>query len=158
MFAKPRGIEVLSTTEKRGYDTASYSTFEIERLARVGFLLARRRNKRIVSIDKANVMESGVLWRKVVTDLSKEFPDVNLRHLYADNCAFQLAKNPTQFDVILTTNMFGDILSDEASMLTGSIGMLPSASLELHFLQKTLMILMNTVLMLEKSSFCHQKT
>ena len=129
MFAKPRGIEVLSTTEKRGYDTASYSTFEIERLARVGFLLARRRNKRIVSIDKANVMESGVLWREVIQSVGNEFPDIELDHMYADNCSYQLAINPKQFDVIISDNLFGDIISDQAGSLVGSLGMLPSASL-----------------------------
>jgi len=129
MFAEPRGIERISSTEKRGYDTASYSTFEIERLARVGFLLARRRNKRIVSVDKANVMESGVLWREVVQTVGEEFPDIELDHMYADNCSYQLATNPKQFDVIISDNLFGDIISDQAGALAGSLGMLPSASL-----------------------------
>ena len=129
MFAEPRGIESISSTEKRGYDTTSYSTFEIERLARVGFLLARRRNKRIVSVDKANVMESGVLWREVVQTVGDEFPDIELDHVYADNCSYQLAINPKQFDVIISDNLFGDIISDQAGALAGSLGMLPSASL-----------------------------
>ena len=129
MFAEPRGIELLSETQSRGYDTSSYSTFEIERLARVAFLLAGRREKRIVSVDKANVMQSGVLWRKVVQSVSHEFPDIDLIHMYADNCAYQLAVNPIQFDVILADNLFGDIISDQAGSLAGSLGMLPSASL-----------------------------
>ena len=129
MFAEPRGIEAISSTEKRGYDTASYSTFEIERLARVGFMLARRRKKRIVSVDKANVMESGVLWREVVQTVGDESPDIELDHMYADNCSYQLATNPKQFDIILSDNLFGDIISDQAGALAGSLGMLPSASL-----------------------------
>jgi len=129
MFAEPRGIEMLSDVEKRGYDTTSYTTYEVERLARVGFDLARRRKKQIVSVDKANVMESGVLWREVVTKVSEVFPDVELEHMYADNCSYQLAVNPSQFDVIISDNLFGDIISDQIGSLAGSLGMLPSASL-----------------------------
>jgi 3-isopropylmalate dehydrogenase len=129
MFAQPRGIEVLSATQSRAYDTTSYSTFEIERLARVGFMLAERRENRIVSVDKANVMESGFLWREVVQSVSNEFPDVELNHMYADNCSYQLAVDPGQFDVLITDNLFGDIISDQAGSLAGSLGMLPSASL-----------------------------
>ena len=129
MFAKPRGIEVLSTSEKRGYDTAAYTTFEIERLAKVGFLLAERRKKRVVSVDKSNVMESGFLWREVVQSVGDQFPDIELEHMYADNCSYQIAVNPSQFDVIISNNLFGDIISDQAGSLAGSLGMLPSASL-----------------------------
>ena len=128
-FSDPRGVTTIDNGQQVGIDTTVYTTDEIVRHSKVGFELARQRRKNLVSVDKANVMESGVLWRKVVTDLSKDYPDVNLRHLYADNCAYQLAKNPTQFDVILTDNLFGDLLSDLAGALTGSLGMLPSASL-----------------------------
>jgi len=114
---------------QEAYDTEVYSVAEIERIARIAFEAARKRNKKVTSIDKANILESSRLWREVVTDVSKEYPDVSLEHLYVDNAAMQLIRNPRQFDVIVTTNMFGDILSDEASMITGSIGMLPSASL-----------------------------
>ena len=114
---------------QEAYDTEVYSVAEIERIARIAFEAARNRNKKVTSIDKANILESSRLWREVVTDVSKEYPDVSLEHLYVDNAAMQLIRNPRQFDVIVTTNMFGDILSDEASMITGSIGMLPSASL-----------------------------
>jgi len=114
---------------QEAYDTEVYSVAEIERIARIAFEAARKRNKKVTSIDKANILESSRLWREVVTDVSKEYPDVSLEHLYVDNAAKQLIRNPRQFDVIVTTNMFGDILSDEASMITGSIGMLPSASL-----------------------------
>ncbi|HVJ56135.1 MAG TPA: 3-isopropylmalate dehydrogenase [Aliidongia sp.] len=129
-FGTPRGIETLPNGEKRGFNTQSYTTSEIERVARVGFELARKRRKAICSVEKANVMESGVLWREVVTALhQRDYADVELSHMYADNCAMQLVRRPKQFDVILTDNLFGDILSDCAAMLTGSLGMLPSASL-----------------------------
>ncbi len=129
-FGLPRGIEQLPDGQKRGYNTQVYTTQEILRVARVAFELARARGKRLCSVDKANVMESSVLWREVVTKLHAEsYTDVELSHMYVDNCAMQLCRTPKQFDVILTDNLFGDILSDEASMLTGSIGMLPSASL-----------------------------
>jgi 3-isopropylmalate dehydrogenase len=107
-----------------------YSVPEIERIARVGFETARRRGKRLASVDKANVLDTSILWREVVTRLGAEYPDVALSHMYVDNAAMQLVRNPKQFDVIVTGNIFGDILSDEASMLAGSIGMLPSASLD----------------------------
>lgn len=111
------------------FDTELYSVPEIERIARVGFDMARKRKKRLCSVDKANVLESSRLWRETVIRLSKDYPDVELSHMYVDNCAMQLVRNPGQFDVIVTSNMFGDILSDEASMISGSIGMLASASL-----------------------------
>ena len=110
-------------------ETLEYSTGEIERVARLGFEMARKRNKRLMSVDKANVLESSRLWREVVQELAKEYPDVELNHMYVDNCAMQLVRNPKQFDVMVTENMFGDILTDLASQLTGSIGMLPSASI-----------------------------
>ena len=129
-FGEPRGIETLPDGQQRGFNTESYSTHEIERVARVGFDLARKRQNRVCSVEKANVMESGLLWRQVVTALhEREYSDVLLSHMYADNCAMQLVRNPKQFDVIVTTNLFGDLLSDLASMLTGSLGMLPSATL-----------------------------
>ena len=129
-FGEPRGIETLPDGQRRGFNTESYSTHEIERVARVGFDLARKRQNRVCSVEKANVMESGLLWRQVVTALhEREYSDVLLSHMYADNCAMQLVRNPKQFDVIVTTNLFGDLLSDLASMLTGSLGMLPSATL-----------------------------
>ena len=129
-FGEPRGVETLPDGQQRGFNTETYTTHEIERLARVGFDLARRRQNRLCSVEKANVMESGLLWREVVTALhGREYPDVALSHMYADNCAMQLVRNPRQFDVIVTTNLFGDLLSDLASMLTGSLGMLPSATL-----------------------------
>lgn len=111
------------------YDTEMYSRTEVERIARVGFETAKKRGKRLMSVDKANVLESSRFWRQVVEEVAKEYPDVALSHMYVDNAAMQLVRNPAQFDVILTSNIFGDILSDEASMITGSIGMLPSASL-----------------------------
>ena len=114
---------------EEAYDTECYSKMEIERIARVAFETAEKRNKRVISIDKANVLESSRLWRATVHEIAKDYPDVALEHMLVDNCAMQLVKNPGQFDVILTENMFGDILSDEASMVTGSIGMLSSASL-----------------------------
>ncbi|MCK4847016.1 MAG: 3-isopropylmalate dehydrogenase [Deltaproteobacteria bacterium] len=127
-FGEPRGVEVLADGTKRGINTLVYTTPEIERIARVGFETAMRRGKHLTSIDKANVIETTELWREVVIDVSKDYPEVKLDHMYVDNCAMQLVRNPKQFDVIVTGNMFGDILSDEAAMLTGSIGMLPSAS------------------------------
>jgi len=111
------------------YDTEKYSVEEVERIARIAFEIAMKRNKKLVSVDKANILESSRLWREVVTGLSTEYPEVSVDHMYVDNAAMQLVRNPKQFDVIVTSNMFGDILSDEASMITGSIGMLPSASL-----------------------------
>ena len=129
-FGEPRGVETLPDGQERGINTEVYTTSEIERVARVAFELARTRQGRVCSVEKANVMESGLLWRRVVTALgAREFPDVALTHMYADNCAMQLVRNPRQFDVIVTGNLFGDLLSDLASMLTGSLGMLPSATL-----------------------------
>ena len=128
-FGKPRGIQTLANGEREGFDTMRYTESEIRRVAHVGFQAARKRNKRLCSVDKANVLDTMQLWREVVIAVGKEYPDVELTHQYVDNAAMQLLKNPKQFDVIVTGNMFGDILSDEASMLTGSIGMLPSASL-----------------------------
>ncbi|PHY92977.1 3-isopropylmalate dehydrogenase [Acetobacter pomorum] len=129
-FGNPRGIETLPDGSKRGINTEVYTTAEIERVARVAFDLARKRSNRVCSVEKCNVMESGLLWKEVVTDVhAKEFPDVELSHMLADNCAMQLVRNPRQFDVIVTGNLFGDLLSDLASMLTGSLGMLPSATL-----------------------------
>jgi 3-isopropylmalate dehydrogenase len=129
-FGEPRGVEALPNGQKRGFDTETYTTDEIERVARVGFELARKRQNRVCSVEKANVMQSGLFWRQTVTALrDREFPDVELSHMYADNCAMQLVRSPRQFDVIVTSNLFGDLLSDLASMLTGSLGMLPSATL-----------------------------
>lgn len=128
-FGKPRGVTREADGQKKGVNTLVYTTHEIERIAEVAFKLARQRKKKIVSVDKANVLEATELWREVVSRVGKKFPDVELGHMYVDNCAMQLIRNPKQFDVIVTTNLFGDILSDEAAMLTGSIGMLPSASL-----------------------------
>lgn len=129
-FGEPRGIEKLPNGERRGINTQVYTTHEIHRVARVAFELARLRGKKVCSCEKANVMESGKLWREEVTALhAADYADVALSHMYADNCAMQLLRNPAQFDVIVTDNLFGDILSDEAAMLTGSLGMLPSASL-----------------------------
>ncbi|HKY86932.1 MAG TPA: 3-isopropylmalate dehydrogenase, partial [Pseudorhodoplanes sp.] len=129
-FGSPRGIETLPNGERRGINTQVYTTSEIVRVARVAFELARKRSNRVCSVEKANVMESGVLRREEVTKLHKaEYSDVELSHMYADNCAMQLVRQPKQFDVIVTDNLFGDILSDCAAMLTGSLGMLPSASL-----------------------------
>ncbi len=128
-FGKPRGIQMLANGEREGFDTMRYSESEIRRVAHVAFQAARKRGKRLCSVDKANVLDTMQLWREVVIAVSAEYPDVELSHQYVDNAAMQLLKNPKQFDVIVTGNMFGDILSDEASMLTGSIGMLPSASL-----------------------------
>ncbi len=129
-FGEPRGVETLPDGTERGFDTESYTTTEIERVARVAFELARKRQGRVTSVEKANVMQSGLFWRRTVTALhAREYADVTLTHMYADNCAMQLVRNPRQFDVIVTSNVFGDILSDLASMLTGSLGMLPSATL-----------------------------
>jgi len=129
-FGEPRGIETLPNGERRGINTQVYTTSEIKRVAAVGFELARKRQGRVCSVEKANVMESGVLWREEVQKLhDANFADVELSHMYADNCAMQLVREPKQFDVIVTDNLFGDILSDCAAMLTGSLGMLPSASL-----------------------------
>ncbi len=129
-FGQPRGIETLADGSRRGVNTQVYTTEEIRRIARVAFDLARKRQNRVCSAEKANVMESGVLWREEVQWVhDNEYPDIDLSHMYADNCAMQLVRNPGQFDVIVTDNLFGDILSDEAAMLTGSLGMLPSASL-----------------------------
>jgi len=131
-FGEPRGIELLPGGERRGFNTQTYTSSEIRRIARFGFELARSRRSQVTSVDKANVMESGQLWREEVAALhAAEFPDVALRHMYVDNCAMQLVRAPNQFDVIVTDNMFGDILSDCAAMAVGSLGMLPSASLGL---------------------------
>jgi 3-isopropylmalate dehydrogenase len=131
-FGQPRGIRVRDDGVREGFDTMRYSEPEIERVAHVAFKAAKRRNNRLCSVDKANVLDTMQLWREVVISISKQYPEVALSHQYVDNAAMQLLKNPKQFDVIVTGNMFGDILSDEASMLTGSIGMLPSASLNEH--------------------------
>ena len=128
-FGEPRGVRMIDGVET-GINTEVYARPEIERVARVAFELGRKRTGRVTSVDKANVLETSVLWRKVVTEVGeREFPDVALSHMLVDNCAMQLVRSPKQFDVIVTTNLFGDILTDEASMVTGSIGMLPSASL-----------------------------
>jgi len=129
-FGQPRGRRKNASGEDEGFDTMLYSVSEIERIARVGFETARKRAKRLTSVDKANVLDTSILWREVVTRLASDYPDVALSHMYVDNAAMQLVRNPRQFDVIVTGNIFGDILSDEASMLAGSIGMLPSASLD----------------------------
>ena len=126
-FGKPKGIEKTATGH-RGFNTEVYTTEEIRRIAEVAFQAAKKRRGLVHSIDKANVLESSELWRREVIKVHEDFPDVELRHMYVDNCAMQLVRYPKQFDVIVTTNLFGDILSDEAAMLTGSIGMLPSAS------------------------------
>ena len=128
-FGEPRGIETLPDGSKRGINTETYTEAEIERVMRAGFDLARKRQRSLTEVDKANVMESGVLWREVARRVAPDYPDVELSFMYADNCAMQLVRNPKQFDVIVTSNLFGDILSDCAAMLTGSLGMLPSASL-----------------------------
>ena len=126
-FGRPKGIEKIDGQE-RGINTEVYTTHEIDRIARVAFEIARLRRKEVCSVDKANVLESSELWRRVVTEVQKDYQDVSLRHMYVDNCAMQLVREPLQFDVIVTTNMFGDILSDEAAQIAGSIGLLPSAS------------------------------
>jgi 3-isopropylmalate dehydrogenase len=129
-FGQPRGIRTLENGERQGFDTMHYSESEIRRVAHVGFKSAMKRSKKLCSVDKANVLDTSMFWREIVTDVAKEYPQVELSHMYVDNAAMQLVRAPKQFDVILTGNIFGDILSDEASMLTGSIGMLPSASLD----------------------------
>lgn len=131
-FGQPRGIRVLDNGERQGFNTYVYSEHEIERIGRTAFEMARKRSRKVCSVDKANVLEATVLWREVMTTLSKDYPDVELSHMYVDNAAMQLVRAPKQFDVIVTGNMFGDILSDTAAMLTGSIGMLPSASINQH--------------------------
>jgi 3-isopropylmalate dehydrogenase len=128
-FGEPRGIEELPDGTRRGVNTLVYTSPEVHRIARVGFELAQKRSRRLCSVDKANVLECTVMWREEVTRIGAEYPDVELSHMYVDNAAMQLVRSPKQFDVIVTTNMFGDILSDCAAMLTGSLGMLPSASL-----------------------------
>ena len=128
-FGEPRGIRTLENGEREGFNTDKYSESEVRRVGRVAFELARKRGRKVCSVDKANVMECTVLWRDVMEALGEEYPDIELSHMYVDNCAMQLVRAPKQFDVIVTGNLFGDILSDEAAMLTGSIGMLPSASL-----------------------------
>jgi|TARA_B100000315_G_C14555929_1_gene578144 3-isopropylmalate dehydrogenase len=128
-FGKPKGVEKLEDGNEKGVNTLVYTTPEIKRIAKIAFEVASKRKKKVLSVDKANVLESTELWRKVVTGVHADYQDIELSHMYVDNCAMQLVKDPKQFDVIVTTNMFGDILSDEAAMLTGSIGMLPSASL-----------------------------
>ncbi len=128
-FGEPKGIRQTGG-EREGFDTMRYRESEIRRIARVAFDAARRRGKRVCSVDKANVLETSQLWREVVSGEAAKYPDIELTHMYVDNCAMQLVRNPKQFDVIVTGNLFGDILSDEASMLTGSIGMLPSAALD----------------------------
>ncbi|OIR01033.1 3-isopropylmalate dehydrogenase [mine drainage metagenome] len=129
-FGQPRGIRTLDNGERQGFDTMLYSESEIRRVAHVGFRIAMKRNKKLCSVDKANVLDTSMFWREIVTEVAKEYPQVATSHMYVDNAAMQLVRAPKQFDVILTGNIFGDILSDEASMLTGSIGMLPSASLD----------------------------
>ncbi|KAM3115054.1 3-isopropylmalate dehydrogenase [Phormidesmis sp. 146-33] len=128
-FGQPRGIFTTETGEKRGVNTMAYTESEIDRIGRVAFETARKRGKKLCSVDKSNVLEVSQLWRDRITELSKDYSDVELSHLYVDNAAMQLVRNPKQFDTIVTSNLFGDILSDAAAMLTGSIGMLPSASL-----------------------------
>ena len=128
-FGQPRGIFDLEDGQKKGVNTLVYTTKEIERIAKIAFEISRKRRKKVLSVDKANVLECTELWRQVVARVSKEYPDVELTNMYVDNCSMQLIRQPKSFDVIVTTNMFGDILSDESSMVAGSIGMLPSASL-----------------------------
>lgn len=129
-FGQPRGVRTNEQGERQGFDTMLYSESEVRRIAHVGFQTAMKRGKKMCSVDKANVLETSMFWREIVLDVAKEYPQVELSHMYVDNAAMQLVRAPKQFDVILTGNIFGDILSDEASMLTGSIGMLPSASLD----------------------------
>lgn len=128
-FGEPRGIRILENGEREGFNTMKYSESEIRRIAHVSFQAAQKRNKKVCSVDKANVLETTELWKEIFTEVSKDYPDVQLSHMYVDNAAMQLVRAPKQFDVMATGNIFGDILSDQASMLTGSIGMLPSASL-----------------------------
>jgi len=129
-FGEPRGRRTTAAGEREGFDTMRYTESEIVRIARVGFETARKRQRRLTSVDKANVLDTSMLWREVVTEVARDYPDVALSHMYVDNAAMQLVRAPKSFDVIVTGNLFGDILSDEASMLAGSIGMLPSASLD----------------------------
>ena len=129
-FGEPRGIRTLGNGEKEGFNTMKYSESEIRRIAKVAFEAAQKRGKKLCSVDKANVLETTELWKQIFTEMAADYPDVELTHMYVDNAAMQLVKAPKQFDVIATGNIFGDILSDQASMLTGSIGMLPSASLD----------------------------
>ncbi|HZV99553.1 MAG TPA: 3-isopropylmalate dehydrogenase [Methylophilaceae bacterium] len=129
-FGQPRGISTLENGEREGVNTMRYSESEIRRIGHVAFKIAMKRNKKVCSVDKANVLETTELWRQVMIEVAKEYPEVELSHMYVDNAAMQLVRAPKQFDVMVTGNIFGDILSDEASMLTGSIGMLPSASLD----------------------------
>jgi len=129
-FGQPRGISTLENGEREGVNTMRYSESEIRRIGKVAFDIAMKRNKKVCSVDKANVLEATELWRQVMIEISKDYPEVELSHMYVDNAAMQLIRAPKQFDVMVTGNIFGDILSDEASMLTGSIGMLPSASLD----------------------------
>ncbi len=129
-FGQPRGVRTLENGEKEGFNTLVYRQSEIERIGRSAFEIARKRHKRVCSVDKANVLEATELWRQVMIRVGEDYPDVELSHMYVDNAAMQLVRAPKQFDVMVTTNMFGDILSDAAAMLTGSIGMLPSASLD----------------------------
>jgi 3-isopropylmalate dehydrogenase len=129
-FGEPRGRGENASGEREGYDTMRYSESEIRRIVEVGFQTAQKRSNKLCSVDKENVLETSRLWREIVTDVARKYPEVQLSHMYVDNAAMQLVRAPKQFDVIVTGNMFGDILSDEASMLTGSIGMLPSASLD----------------------------
>jgi 3-isopropylmalate dehydrogenase len=129
-FGQPRGRRQTPNGEREGFDTMLYNESEIRRIAHVGFQTARQRSRKLCSVDKANVLDTSILWREVVNEVATEYPDVTLSHMYVDNAAMQLVRAPKQFDVIVTGNMFGDILSDQASMLTGSIGMLPSASLD----------------------------
>ena len=129
-FGQPRGRRTNAAGELEGFDTMLYGVPEIQRIARVGFETARKRGKKLCSVDKANVLDTSILWRETVSALAADYPDIALSHMYVDNAAMQLVRAPKQFDVIVTGNMFGDILSDEASMLAGSIGMLPSASLD----------------------------
>lgn len=128
-FGQPRGIETLEDGQRRGFNTMAYTESEIERIGRSAFDIAMKRDRRVCSVDKMNVLEVSELWREVIESVSKDYPEVKLSHMYVDNAAMQLVRAPKQFDVLVTTNMFGDILSDAAAMLTGSIGMLPSASL-----------------------------
>ncbi len=129
-FGQPRGQRNTDSGDREGFDTMKYSESEIRRVAHVAFTIAGKRQRKLCSVDKANVLDTSILWREIVTEVAGEYPDIELSHMYVDNAAMQLVRAPKQFDVILTGNMFGDILSDEASMLTGSIGMLPSASLD----------------------------
>ena len=129
-FGTPRGVETMDSGKRKGINTLVYEEGEIERIAHVAFQIARQRNRRVCSVDKANVLETTAFWREVVTSVGESYPDIELSHLLVDNAAMQLVREPKQFDVIVSTNMFGDILSDIAAMLTGSIGMLPSASLD----------------------------